>query len=150
MDSHNPHDSQQQTIVDNEHYNSTMSFQSPIELKHSGPGIASFIISLVSLLGYIAIVAIAGALIGPYLEPNGNGFIGSPSREMVTNIGTLGIVVIVFLLSNLIGVILGIIGVALKNRKKVFAIIGLIMNSIVLVVLIAFFVISIISATSIT
>lgn len=147
MDSHNSDESQQQFLVEREHFNPSMSFQPPIESKHSGPGIASFIISLVSLLGYIAIVAIAGALIGPYLNPSGTGLDGSPGRELATHLGTLFIIVIVLILSNLIGTLLGITGVILKNRKKVFAIIGLIMNSIILVIPVAYFVIIVISST---
>ncbi|MGF7046616.1 putative Tic20 family protein [Paenibacillus sp. DS2015] len=150
MDSHESHDIQQQPYVENEHFNPTLSFQPPLQLKHSGPGIASLIISLVSLLGYIVIVAVAGAIIGPYLDSSGTGFVGSPTRDLVTNLTTLGIILIVMLLSNLVGTLLGIIGVSLKNRKKVLAIMGLILNSIILVIIAAFFVISVISATATT
>lgn len=96
--------------------------------KHSGPGIASFVISLVALIAYIAaIVTIvvttrdlfqSGTPITNDLIMNHSGFLEA------------GLIVIAAIILTLIGCILGIIGLALKNRKKVFAILGVVISAV--------------------
>ncbi|OAB43827.1 hypothetical protein [Paenibacillus antarcticus] len=136
MDSNEP----QHTVEEGSFFNP---LPAPIILKHSGPGIASFILCMISLLGYIASVALIGSLMTPYLNEE----LTAPTEEMVEKLGVAGSIVILFLLMNLIGVILGIVGVSLKKRKKIFAILGLIMNAAILLSLAIFFVIAVVNAT---
>ncbi|MEC0089410.1 hypothetical protein [Paenibacillus macquariensis] len=138
MDSNEP----QHTVEEGSFFNPA-AVPAPIILKHSGPGIASFILCMISLLGYIASVALIGSLMTPYLTED----LTSPSAEMIEKLGVAGAIVILFLFMNLIGVILGIVGVSLKRRKKIFAILGLIMNAAILLSLAIFFVIAVVNAT---
>lgn len=116
----------------------------PAPLKHSGLGIASFVLSMVSILGYIAAVALIGAMISPYL--NGEGLPDS-SEELFQIVGGVVILALLFVLLNVIGFILGIVGVFLKNRKKIFAILGLIMNGVIVLCIAFFFIVVVINAT---
>ncbi|WP_438349585.1 hypothetical protein ACP8HI_02595 [Paenibacillus sp. FA6] len=116
----------------------------PIPLKHSGLGIASFVLAIVSLLGYIASVALIGAKISPYL--NGEGLPAS-SEELFQIVGGVVLLALLFVLLNVIGFVLGIIGVVLKNRMKIFAIFGLIMNGVIVLCLALLFIIIVINAT---
>lgn len=118
----------------------------PVIVKQSGPGIASFVLSMVSLLGYIVSVALIGALISPILDVESNTL--ATNDNIVQKLGIAVLVVILFILMNVIGLILGIVGVSLKNRKKIFAILGLILNGVILLSIASFFVISVISSTT--
>ncbi|OAB43211.1 hypothetical protein [Paenibacillus glacialis] len=140
MDSNEP---QHPIVEEGPFINSTASAK-PIIVKHSGPGIASFVLCMISLLGYIASVAFIGSLFTSSLNEN----LSSLSEETIEKLGVAGSIVILFLLMNLIGVILGIVGVSLRNRKKIFAILGLIMNAAILISLAIFFVIAVVSATT--
>jgi len=101
----------------------------PIQItKHSGPGIASFIISLVAFMGYIfatVLVSVAAANV-----------LGSPEelfQEFFMQQGSaIAGILLLFLaaLLNLTSLILGIVGLSTKNRKKVFAILGTIFSAI--------------------
>jgi hypothetical protein len=87
--------------------------------KHSGCGIASFVISIaagvlyVSILGLMIILAVVDQEL-------------TQSRPAILHIFT--VMVIAGLFSNIVGVLLGISGLCQKNRKRLFAILGLIFN----------------------
>lgn len=115
-------------------------------LKHSGPGIASFILSLVTIIGYIACVAIIGAIISPYMGPDG--MLDLPNVEDIQGITLAIFLFLLLIVINVIGLILGIVGVAIKNRKKVFSIIGLVINAIIVLVFGIFLVLTIAAAGS--
>ncbi|OAB77135.1 hypothetical protein PNBC_07040 [Paenibacillus crassostreae] len=137
---------QQPTAEESSYINSmTSEPASPMNIKHSGPGIASFVLSMLSLLGYIASVALIGAIIAPHLSPES---LSSPSEELIQIIGSVGLLVILFIILNIIGVILSIIGVVLKNRKKIFAILGLIINGVIVLCLTSFFIYAVVNATT--
>lgn len=98
-------------------------------MKHSGPGIASFVIGLVALLGYIltfflAAIALSG-VIGTLTTP-------AQVEEIVLHPAVLlsSLFILVCLVLNFAGLILGVIGLVLKKRKKVFPIIGTVLNGI--------------------
>ncbi|WP_410512094.1 hypothetical protein PaeBR_18920 [Paenibacillus sp. BR2-3] len=99
------------------------------DLKHSGPGIASFVISIVTLIGYIVSFIIAGAMASSILDE-----FGEMSNDSSQAFLFLGLVVLGLAALNVIGVVLGIIGLSLRNRRKVFAIIGTIINAIIILV----------------
>lgn len=102
-----------------------------VHLKHSGPGIASFVVGLVGLLGHLVTFVLMSLVLNNSIELLGS----SISREELAIhpavvLGSLAFLVCLIL--NLIGLILGIIGLALKNRKKVFAVIGTILSGLLI------------------
>ncbi|MCP1134982.1 hypothetical protein NKT34_16905 [Paenibacillus polysaccharolyticus] len=102
-----------------------------IPLKHSGPGIASFVIGLVGFLGHLVTFVLMSLVLNNSFELIGS----SISREELAIhpafvLGSLAF--LVCLVFNLIGLILGIIGLALQNRKKVFAVIGTILSGLLI------------------
>lgn len=96
--------------------------------KHSGLGIASFIIAMLSILIYIGCFAIAFSVASQYI-----GEIITPEQFSQSEMGKLSAMVLLFfvgMLANLTGIGLGIAGVVQKFRKKVFGTLGLIFNSL--------------------
>jgi hypothetical protein len=91
--------------------------------KHSGMGIASFLVSLVIGVGVFFIILIAGVVKAT-----------NPESLPDESIGTalIGLFVIACLFVNLIGIGLGIAGLVQKNRKRIFSVLGTIINGIVL------------------
>jgi hypothetical protein len=96
----------------------------PNPQRHSALGIASFVISLISIASFFIIVIFAAVLA---TQNPGILTTGEPSDSITIVIGLL---VLLSLFLSLIGVGLGIAGVLIKNRKKIFAILGLIFNII--------------------
>ena len=88
-------------------------------MKHSGIGIASFMISIVSGLFLFLLVAIAGII-----EATTPGGIDEESPVEIV----LGLGIILGFGLNLVGIGLGIAGVIQKNRKRTFAVLGLVFN----------------------
>jgi len=101
--------------------------QPPLHKRHSGPGIASFIISLVSMLAYIISVGAMGAIFAQGLETD-----SSWTQSSTTGVTVITMILIGLFAANVIGVILGIVGTVLRNRKKIFAILGLSLNTIII------------------
>ena len=94
-----------------------------MEQKHSGIGIASFVMSLVFGLGMLVIMVIAAMM-----EASTPGGMNQESPEAMA----VGLAVIGCLLMVAIGGILGVVGVLQKDRNKLFAILGLVLNGLVL------------------
>ncbi len=80
------------------------------------------------MLAYIVSVAAMGAIFSSSL--NGDGL--SWSDSSTTGVTVITIILIGLFAANIIGVILGIIGLVLRNRKKIFAILGLSLNTIII------------------
>ena len=100
---------------------------SPLKGKNS-LGVASFVMSMVSLVAMISVFAIIGKLTNAV-----NYYYFSFSE--VQTLCTSGIVLaILMLLVSVVGLILGIIGVARRNVKKGMALTGLIINAVELFV----------------
>lgn len=97
--------------------------------KHSGFGIASFIISIVA--GFIEFTAIIVAGIMATLTEN----------ITQTSSIAIGLVIIFSLFLNLTGIGLGIAGLTQKNKKKIFSILGLVFNSFIILLLIVLMII---------
>ncbi|WP_211746786.1 hypothetical protein [Paenibacillus sp. Marseille-Q4541] len=110
-------------------------FQPPAApLKHSGPGIASLVIGILALIAYTVILALAPAAAAEIME--------NPTPEAMLDsfyVIMIGIMIFIGLTFNLVGVILAIIGLSLKNRKKIFPTIGMIINGVVLLIVVGFF-----------
>jgi hypothetical protein len=88
--------------------------------KHSGRGIASFVIAITVGVLYLSVLGLMVILaaIAPEL---------TQGRPAMLHIFTAMMLVGVF--ANVVGVVLGISGVCQKNRKKLFAVLGLVLNS---------------------
>jgi len=102
-------------------------------LKHSGPGIASFILGLLSILAAIVAFVAVFAGIADYITADGT-FAPPESNEELVSIPAIAIGVLLFFLGillSVVGVVLGIIGCVLPNRRRVFAILGLVFSSLV-------------------
>ncbi|MNB80735.1 hypothetical protein D3C75_275020 [compost metagenome] len=98
------------------------------DYKHSGPGIASFVIALVTVIGYAIAFVYAGMQATSILNSS-NDVINDSSQAIMM----LGLAVIILVAVNIAGAVVGIIGLTLRRRKKVFAIIGTIINAIILI-----------------
>lgn len=98
------------------------------DYKHSGPGIASFIIALVTVIGYAISFVYAGMQATTILSGS-NDVINDSSQAIML----LGLTVLILAAVNVIGAVTGIIGLTLRRRKKVFAIIGTVINAVILI-----------------
>lgn len=107
--------------------------QPPLKLKHSGPGIASFVISILSLLGYGIFAAYSINVIAQFGR---NQLALTEANILQSGIIVVTLIFLGCIALNLIGTVVGVIGLALKNRKKTFAIIGTILNGLMLVLFI--------------
>jgi hypothetical protein len=97
------------------------------DLQHSGPGIASFIISLVTILGYAALFIFIIMKASSMVNENSNLLAESSQSIML-----LGMTVIILSALNVIGVVIGIIGLSIRKRRKMFGIIGTIINGVII------------------
>ncbi|MEF3352120.1 hypothetical protein PV403_02940 [Paenibacillus sp. GYB006] len=115
-------------------------FQPPVTpLKHSGPGIASLVLGILSLITYITILALSPAAARDILQSN------SPEAMLESiYVIIIGVLVLVGLLLNLTGMILAIVGLSLKNRKKIIPITGMIFHGIILLITVGFFILGMI------
>lgn len=101
-------------------------------IKHSGPGIASFIIAILTIAGFVAsFIGISMYIVNLFQH-------GTITEESLVQTGILGFVLLFFacIILNVVGVILGIVGLVLKKRKKIFAILGTTLNVLILIVLV--------------
>ena len=102
--------------------------------KHSGPGIASFILGLISILAVIIAIFIIAAGLVDYIDENGVFFMPDP-EELAGDASFLGgsLLYLLGVLIAVVGVVLGIVGCVIRNRRRVFAILGLVLNGLVAV-----------------
>jgi len=91
--------------------------QPPPIIKHSGLGIASFVIAIVQGFITAVVVIVAGVLT-----------VKDPEQTNDMAFMLLGLFVIAGIFVHLTGAGLGIAGVIQGNRKKIFSILGLIFN----------------------
>lgn len=85
-------------------------------LKHSGLGIASFIVSICAGAGLFVLVVIAAVL--PSATPSG---LDTKSASAIV----LGLLMFLFLFIELVALGLGVVGLFPTGRNKVFAILGI-------------------------
>ncbi|WP_243892398.1 hypothetical protein [Shewanella algae] len=86
-----------------------------MQLKHSGPGIASFVTSILSGIALFITFIVAGTL-----ETTTPGGMDENSMEAVL----VGLMIIFMMLVCLVSLGLGIGGLVQKDRQKIFAILG--------------------------
>ncbi len=91
----------------------------PSLLKHSGLGIASFIVSL--MVGAVEFLVIMAAGIIEATTPG-----GMDEQSMAAIV--VGLFILGGLMANMAGVGLGIAGLVQRDRKKVFSTLGLVFN----------------------
>ena len=90
----------------------------PVTKKHSIPGILSTVFGLLGGMLVIVTIGLAIYFVSEYEKPN-------ESQEILLGFGGLGAIGL-----NLIGVTLGIVGLVMPNKKKVFAFIGCALNGL--------------------
>ena len=100
--------------------------ENQVRLKHSGLGIASFIIALLQGLLTYMVILIAGVLAA-----------AGPQRDNEVGFMIVGLLIITGIFTHCVGAGLGIAGLVQKNRKKVFAVLGLILNACALLMVLA-------------
>lgn len=93
--------------------------QSQINLKHSGLGIASLIISILSTILVFLSLGILFTVDGIYPEE-------TKTNDIITSI--MALILFLGLFLSLIGAGLAIAGLIIKGRKKLYPIIGLVVN----------------------
>ncbi|MFC4305126.1 hypothetical protein [Cohnella boryungensis] len=106
-------------------------------LKHSGLGIASFVLALVSIASFVILsIVFVGLLTDAVdftqiVDANGNRLMTDEElvEKIQPHIGFLAFYPFL-LLMVLVGLILGIVGLARPGRKKVFAILGTVFNGL--------------------
>ncbi|MDR2100192.1 MAG: hypothetical protein LBP40_05140 [Campylobacteraceae bacterium] len=92
------------------------------EKKHSGFGIASFVMSVLAALLLVATFAVTAYWYWAYILGQAA---ASPSETMLI---IVGIAWILSLFVSSVSIILGIIGLLVKNKKRVFALVGLVIS----------------------
>jgi hypothetical protein len=106
-------------------------------VKHSGLGIASFIMSIISIIAYVGLTVALVFMVSNTIDFttffDANGQRTMTDQQLVDKLGPLiGYLVLypLIFVINIIGLILGIIGLARHGYKKVFAIIGTVLNGL--------------------
>ena len=108
-----------------------------VPLKHSGIGIASFVISIFMGIFYFSVILIAG-VVGA-ANPEGI------NEESVTAV-VIGLLILAGLGVSLIGIGLGIAGVIQKEYKKILSVLGLVFNSLGVIGVIGLMIIGILAS----
>jgi hypothetical protein len=93
------------------------------QLKHSGLGIVSFILSVIAVFALVFVLIKAVAIASTH--PEG---INENSEEVIQ----LGLLIIGMSFIELLALVLGIVALFLPDRKKVFAILGTVISAVVL------------------
>lgn len=117
--------------------------------KHSGLGIASFIMGIVGILGLIIVTTVIVNLVSSTIDlstlVDANGNPTMTEEEVIaafTPILPYVIMFPLFFVIHFIGLILGIIGLARAGYRKMYAVIGTILNGVVLLLALLLLVIS--------
>src|SRR5262245_16571364 len=97
----------------------TMVLENPSVIRgHKGLGIASFIIGVICLITVMGLVVTAGVVT--------NAGRATPEFNMLIGLSMISVVLV-----DLVGIMLGIFGVANRTSKKVYPVLGLILNVLV-------------------
>lgn len=104
--------------------------------KHSGLGIAAFITSITSAVSIFILIVIAGVI-----EVSTPGGMDEESAGAVV----IGLLLFAFVGTTLVGLGLGIAGLVQKDRKKIYAILGVIFAAVTLLVTLVVMVIGVLA-----
>jgi len=96
--------------------------QRAARLPQSGHGIASFVLAIVSGLAIAFGISLAASLM----------MAGNPEEHLAV-LGTIGFILIAFLVLALVGVVLGFIALRRQDRRRTFGAIGLGLNVFILI-----------------
>jgi hypothetical protein len=97
----------------------TMTLENPsVTRGHKGLGIASFVIGVICLITVMGLVVVAGVVT--------NAGRATPEFNMILGLGMISVVFV-----DLIGIVLGIFGAANRSSKKVYPVLGLVLNVLV-------------------
>jgi hypothetical protein len=100
----------------------TMTLENPSVIRgHRGLGIASFVIGVICLITVMGLVVVAGVTT--------NAGRATPEFQMIVGLGMISAVFV-----DLIGIVLGIFGAADRSSKKVYPVLGLVLNVLVVAV----------------
>lgn len=102
-------------------------------VRHSGLGIASFVLSVLSAFGLVSVFVLWMNKIMPYIDPATGTFTVTEEelqRELMPAMGGTILIVPLAMLLTLIAVILGIVAMTQHDRKKGFGIAGLIIGGL--------------------
>ncbi|MFB9327469.1 hypothetical protein ACFFSY_16185 [Paenibacillus aurantiacus] len=121
--------------------------EAPAPSKQSGLGIASFIIGVASIAGVIVSIIIITSYIMNDLGLNGN-MIEIDAAELGPQLMLGGLLMLGSVLLALLGLILGIVGACMRNRRKAFAIVGIVLNGLLVVLVGALFLIGILKGAT--
>ncbi|MFD0958269.1 hypothetical protein [Paenibacillus chungangensis] len=125
----------------------------PETLKHSGLGIASFIIALLAILAAIITLVLTVSFTAEFINM---GTLDPESLEAqildgdsaIVSIMAAGLLFIVSIGLSVIGLILGIVGAVMKNRKKVFSVLGIVLNALIAVGVVVLVIISMVAGAA--
>jgi hypothetical protein len=99
----------------------TMVLENPsVTRGHKGLGIASFIIGVICLITVMGLVVTAGVVT--------NAGRATPEFNMILGLSMISVVFV-----DLVGIVLGIFGAANRSSKKVYPVLGLVLNVLVVV-----------------
>lgn len=114
-----------------------ITFIPPEDKKQSRLGITSFVLAVITLLGYIIMASLGTAMIEPYVTPDG---LKQPTQDSLEAMTSLAAVFLVIVVINLVGLILGLVGSLSKKQKRSYSVIGAIINGVVLLTILILFV----------
>lgn len=103
-------------------------------MKHSGLGIASFVMAIIAILLGVLGMILSVVFVAQAAEDPTSLLIEAESGTIPEGVGSILAAVVLMFLGvgiSFIGLILGIVGIFAKNRRKVFAIIGLVVNGLI-------------------
>jgi hypothetical protein len=103
-------------------------------LRASGMGLASLVLSVVSGVAVIALVIAAGVMANRH-----GGTLDEKSVEAVT----VGLGIMVGIVLNIVGLVLGIVAMLQRDRKKAIAIVGLTLNGVLLLLVVGLIIVGI-------
>jgi hypothetical protein len=97
----------------------TMTLENPSVVRgHKGLGIASFIIGVICIITLMGLVVVAGVTT--------NAGRATPAFNMIVGLGMMSAIFV-----DVIGIVLGIFGAADRSSKKVYPVLGLTLNVLV-------------------
>ena len=117
--------------------------------KHSGRGIASFLISVVSVIGLLwSAAAASNAALKLAEDPNfdPNAVTADNIPEGLAQVASYSALLFFFVATALVGALLGLVGLFQKDRRKLFPVLGLALNGGLVLVVLIFFVIGMLAA----